>query len=405
MIEPKIPQNEIKRLEELKKYSILDTMPEKEYDEITALASYICETPISLISLIDDDRQWFKSRKGLEAESTPRNVAFCAHAINHKDEILIVPDSRDDERFHDNPLVTGAPNVIFYAGIPLVSADGYPVGTLCVIDNKPKELNKEQQNALITLSNQVIELFEARKRTMELNIKLYELEIQNEALDNFARIAAHDIKSPLNNIIQLSALFKTMYADAVNPKAVEVLDIISNSSSKLTGLIDGILEYSRNTKLLSTDKSEVKILQTINELIDTSFHQFKKHTQFILNIEENLCIFSNKTAFEQILINLISNGIKYNDKEEAIIEINAKEENGFVFFHVIDNGKGIREEEVEKIFDIFQTTSNTDQSGSYGTGIGLATVKSIVEGLGGKISVKSEFGQGSSFDFTLKKQA
>ncbi|NPD45405.1 MULTISPECIES: ATP-binding protein [unclassified Lentimicrobium] len=404
MIEPKIPQNEIKRLEELKKYSILDTMPEKEYDDITALASYICRTPISLISLIDDDRQWFKSRHGLDAESTPRNVAFCAHAINHKDQLMIVPDSRDDKRFHDNPLVTGAPNVVFYAGIPLVSSEGYPVGTLCVIDHEPKELDEAQQKALITLSNQVIELFEARRKTMELNIKLYELGIQNEALDNFARIAAHDIKSPLNNIIQLSALFKAMYKDAVDPKAIQVLDVISNSSSKLTGLIDGILEYSRNTKLLSTDKSEVKVYQTINELIDNSFHQFKKYTQFKLNIDESLSIFSNKTAFQQILINLISNGIKYNDHEEVIISISAKEENGFFHFNVIDNGKGIREDEIEKVFDIFQTTSNTDKSGSYGTGIGLATVKSIVEGLGGEISVRSVVGKGSNFEFNIKKQ-
>lgn len=405
MIEPKIPQDELKRLEELKKYSILDTLAEKEYDEITALASYICQTPISLISLIDDDRQWFKSRHGLDAESTPRKVAFCAHAINHKDELMIIPDSRNDKRFHDNPLVTGAPNVVFYAGIPLVSAEGFPVGTLCVIDHEPKELNEAQQKALITLSNQVMELFEARKKTMELNIKLYELGIQNEALDNFARIAAHDIKSPLNNIIQLSALFKSMYQDAINPKAIEVLDIISNSSSKLTGLIDGILEYSRNTKLLSTDKTEVKVLQTTKELIETSFHQYQKYTKFNLDINEHTSIFSNKTAFQQIIINLISNGIKYNDNEEVIITISAKEENGFFQFNVIDNGKGIREEEIGKVFDIFQTTSNTDKSGSYGTGIGLATVKSIVEGLGGKISVKSEVGKGSNFEFLIKKQA
>lgn len=405
MIEPKIPQNEIKRLEELKKYSILDTMPEKEYDEITALASYICQTPISLISLIDDDRQWFKSRHGLDSDSTPRKVAFCAHAINHKDQLMIVPDSRDDKRFHDNPLVTGAPNVVFYAGIPLVSSEGYPVGTLCVIDHEPKELDEAQKKALITLSNQVIQLFEARRKTMELNIKLYELGLQNEALDNFARIAAHDIKSPLNNIIQLSTLFKAMYLDSVNPKAIEVLDVISNSSSELTALIDGILEYSRNSKLLSTDKSEVKVYQTINELIDNSFHQFKKYTQFKLKIDKRLSIFSNKTAFQQILINLISNGIKYNDHEEVIISISAKEKNGFFHFNVIDNGKGIREEEIEKIFDIFQTTSNKDKAGSYGTGIGLATVKSIVEGLGGKISVSSEVDKGSNFQFSIKKQS
>ena len=125
---PKIPDNEQQRLDALKEYSILDTLPEKEFDEITALASYICKTPISLISLIDDKRQWFKSKQGLSVNETAKEIAFCAHAINKPDEVFIIPDSRKDDRFHDNPLVTAAPFVIFYAGVPLKSENGLPLG-------------------------------------------------------------------------------------------------------------------------------------------------------------------------------------------------------------------------------------------------------------------------------------
>ena len=118
---PEIPVNELQRLDALKEYSILDTLPEKEFDELTALASFICKTPISLISLVDDKRQWFKSKKGLNANETAKELAFCAHAINAPNELFVVPDSRKDDRFHDNPLVTDAPFVIFYAGVPLIS--------------------------------------------------------------------------------------------------------------------------------------------------------------------------------------------------------------------------------------------------------------------------------------------
>ena len=158
MKKPEIPENEKERLKELKEYSILDTLPEQEYEEITQLASFISETPISLITLIDENRQWFKSHLGLEIKQSSRNDSFCAHAINDKDNILIIPDSRKDDRFHDNPWVLNEPKIIFYAGIPLISSNGYPLGTLCVIDSQPRELNDKQLKALKSISNQLIKL-------------------------------------------------------------------------------------------------------------------------------------------------------------------------------------------------------------------------------------------------------
>lgn len=157
-----IPANESERQAALDSYKILNSTEESCYDELTQLASHLCGTKISLISLIDQNRQWFKSHHGLDARETPRDVAFCAHAVAEK-KPLIVRDSRNDSRFADNPLVTGGPNVVFYAGVPLIDAEGYALGTLCVIDHAPRDLAEHQIRALQTLANQVISQFRLRR--------------------------------------------------------------------------------------------------------------------------------------------------------------------------------------------------------------------------------------------------
>jgi GAF domain-containing protein len=164
-----IPKNEAKRLNVLWQYEVLDTVPEELFDDLTELAARICEAPIALISLVDEKRQWFKSRVGTTLHETSRDISFCAHAITQND-LFIVPDALRDDRFAHSPLVTTDPKIRFYAGAPLITPDGHALGTLCVIDKVPRELRLEQKQALRILARHVVSQLELRRRSRELGV-------------------------------------------------------------------------------------------------------------------------------------------------------------------------------------------------------------------------------------------
>lgn len=199
------PCNEGERLAALHRYNILDTLPEADFDDLTLLASQICETPISLVSLIDAKRQWFKSKIGLAANETPRDLAFCAHAICEPEKLFIVPDAAADERFAENPLVKGEPNIRFYAGAPLVTIDGYALGTLCVIDRQPRQLSAEQSKALQALARSVVAKIELHRKIAEfqhVEKELLQSERRNQDIfdKSLGLICTHDIKGILLSI-------------------------------------------------------------------------------------------------------------------------------------------------------------------------------------------------------------
>lgn len=287
----------------------------------------------------------------------------------------------------------------FYAGVPLVDSNGYALGTLCVFDRKPRKLIEDQKSTLLLLSKQIMKLFELNKSNLQLNQTKLLLEERNDTLKQFAGLVSHDLKSPLANITSLSRLLKDEYIEKFDPQGLEYLNYIEESSDHLRDYIDGMLLFYKSDELVDEQQTEVSLNSIFDDIEEMLFvdHSVFKYDKTDSNI------FVNKPALTQILLNLVGNALKYNQKETPEVEVRFSQNDAFYTFSVIDNGNGIDERDQELIFEIFKTIDEKDRHGKKGSGIGLATVKNLVTKLGGTIHVTSEKGVGSTFTFTVKK--
>lgn len=244
MIHPDVPSNENERLENLESYKLPNLIEQPEFDNLVQLASTICDTPISLITLLDAEKQWFKAKVGIEGNGTSKDISFCGHAINTPDEIFVIEDATKDERFRDNPLVTGDPKIVFYAGVPVVSNEGFPLGTICVIDRKPRKLDERQYELLEGLSKQVIRLFELQKTIKLLEQKESEREEMVHSMCKYVHTIGHDVKMAFRNIeISTELLMKEKVAEG-NVH----LNNINTQTSEGMHLINEVLKIAESEK-------------------------------------------------------------------------------------------------------------------------------------------------------------
>ena len=247
MSAPIFARDEVARLSDLRRYKILDTDPEQGFDDLTLLASHICQSPIALITLIDAERQWFKSRVGVSIIETPRELSFCARAIEQSD-LFIVPDATKDERFKTHPFVVSEPKIRFYAGVPFRSASGQPLGTLCVIDCVPRQLTGEQLQALRALSRQVQAQLELRRNLSELKSALTERDNAEKERDK----TMEELRQSLGHVQRLSGLIpacSTCRLDVTIPAEVNAISPV----------VDGVLQIAREMKCAEGHEDEVDL--------------------------------------------------------------------------------------------------------------------------------------------------
>jgi signal transduction histidine kinase len=395
-----LPANEEGRIAAVQSYRIFDTGEEKDFDALASLASVICHIPVALITFIDEKRQWFKAHHGTDFTENYRELSFCTHAIASDDEIMIVPDATLDERFANNPIVTGPTQIMFYAGVPLINEDGFALGTLCLLDQQTHSLSVQQIEALKTLARQVVDKVELRRKIMSLEKANKELLNSNVLIQKFASMAAHDIKNPLSSILLTSQALKMRHEQLQDVSCLRLIDLNISSANSLLDLVDEMLAYSKTPSLLLAKKQQFYL----NSLLKNIKTLLRVPENVVINLpEENVSLYLSVIAFEQIMINLLSNAIRYNDKETAIINIRFSQDESFYRFEVEDNGIGIAEQYHEKIFGSNFTLNIADRFNKKGSGIGLSTVKDLIGMLDGTIYVNSVPGKGSTFFIGVRK--
>lgn len=401
-----LPTNETERLAAVRSYCILDTPREIEFDELTEFAAAFFDAPVAVVNIIDEGRQWFKAEVGLGVRETPLETSFCSHAILSED-LLVVPDARTDPRFYDNPLVMGDPGFHFYAGALLKSDDGLPLGTLCILDYKPRDLDARQRSALRLISNQVMAQLNLRRLLVEAETSARELRRANVMLEKesqrksrFLTVLAHEIRNPLMPIM-LSADLIDATGDA---KFGKIADRIRDHSNQLKFLVDGVNDVAElaagkvQLRLVPTDVASVVTCAV--EAVESRF--VKKNQDLEVRIAAiDAMISADKGRLIQVISNLLTNASRYTPEGgRVVIECIVSESD--VQISVADNGIGISPEEQEAIFELF--AQGSEDGANHGLGVGLAVAREFSELHGGRLAVFSDGrGKGSTFTLTIPR--
>lgn len=399
-----IPYNELARLAALKRYNILDTLPEHAFDDATKLVSYICGVPIAHISFIDESRQWFKSEIGIGVSEVPREISFCQYTIMES-KMVEIPDTHLNERLKDDPNVTGGFKVRFYAGVPLTTPDGHNIGTLCAIDHVTKELNQNQRNALSIVAKHVINQLELRTKNIELDAQKKIAERAVFAKDSFLANMSHEIRTPLNAIIGFTDLLAQTKLDTVQQDYIGSVQV---AGENLLLIVNDILDLSKiESGNLVIEAQPFNLKKTLKHIYKLLKVKVPKEIEFNLFLDADMPdnVIGDQGRLNQILVNLTGNALKFTEEGEVTVSVKLVDETQDHYalrFSVKDTGIGIPEDKLATIFERFKQAEESTTRRFGGTGLGLNIVKQLVELHASEIQVKSKPNRGSEFFFVFQ---
>ena len=391
-----IPDDEKLRLESLYQYGILDTETEEMFDDLTQAASAICSTPISLVSLIGEERQWFKSNLGLPLKETSREVSFCSHAILESG-VFTVRDALEDPRFSDNPLVVGDPLMRFYAGAPIVTADGFAIGTLGVIDREPRELRPDQEEALKHLAKQIV-------RNLNLRLKLQKARNQNDGNNLLISVISHDLRAPLCSMVSIHDMLQ--HESLSNSRRRdELIKTLEETTQKALAHADELIERMQlGSELEPFASQEVDLIDVLKD-IETLFkanYEGKTISYKTVHSNKSFRVIADTSYLYSILRNLISNALKFTNPGGSVV-VELYELRNRLIISVKDNGRGINPSHIETILSEQESVSNLGTEGEKGTGMGLSLASQLSRLMGWTLSIDSNLNDGTKAYLTIPK--
>lgn len=420
--DPPIPRDEQRRLAALASCEVLDTPPEPAFDDLSMIAAEFFDAPIALVSLVDENRQWFKSSVGLDATELPRNHAFCAHAIM-TDEPMVVCDTHLDPRFDGHPLVVGDPYIRFYAGVPVTLTTGERLGTLCVIDRSPRVPTPRQMQRLAALAGQVSALLELRRRVRMLReseerqrqlIKaLREAKLRadeaNRTKSEFLANTSHEIRTPLTAILGYAQLLADDdTATDYDRERDHAARTILRNGQHLLQIINDILDLSKiESGHFRVNRVDFDPVPLIDE-VAASFRPRVEAKGLGLTVSWDskppAQIGADPDRLRQILVNVIGNAVKFTSAGTVAVRARVSEDTArptTLTIEVEDTGIGMSDSEIERVFLPFVQADASTTRRFGGTGLGLHISRRLTTLLGGELTVRSTKGVGSVFTLTI----
>jgi signal transduction histidine kinase len=388
-----LPVNETERLATLYGLNVLDSPPDKDFDDIVALAAAVCGVPMSLVSLIDTDRQWFKASVGTDLVETSRDLSFCAHAILGRD-LLVVPDARQDPRFADNPAVAREGGVRFYAGAPLVTTDGYALGTLCVVDSRPRRLDVEQLQALRALARQVTSQLELRRYAVALANTTARLQELERRKDELAALVGGELRAPLRLMdAYLDGLGRTGHHD------LEAADLVGRAAAAhvrgLRDLLDHLLRMAEaGSGADSLHMREIDLTRLTQRAVEAVRPIAATKQIWILNQAggPSLPIIADPVRLEQVLMHLLFAAVKYTPSGGRVRVGTEIESGPAVRLDDMDLADGVRPD----LFPHLYYGAIANPSDAAGPDRGLAVAKRILDAHHATVALSDRPGDGTS---------
>jgi signal transduction histidine kinase len=391
------------RLSSLRHFEILDTPREQAFDDIAELAAQICGTPIGIINLVDADRQWGKAIVGLDDTEAPREDSFCARTIEWPEDLMIVPDTHDDPRFAENPMVLGDPHLRFYAGTQITDREGYALGSVCVADRIPRDLTDQQKRALAALGRQAIAQMELRLALRNEREQVARLEELDRMRDQFVSTVSHELRSPLTSIRGWIDLLLEE-AEVMDPGHVDALQRVSRNTDRLTRVVGDLLDlYQVDAGDLAMRFEPVDLAAIVRDAV----HGMEAGERCAaLDVRASVpsdavIVSGDAPRLAQVVDNLCSNAVKYTP-EGGTVRVSLDIAGDSARLCVADSGIGIPAAEREHLFERFFRASSATERDIKGTGLGLAISKAIVERHCGRIEVADgDGGVGTAFTVVL----